>query len=100
MRNHSHDIATLFDTQTHAGSRIGYLHQLLAGAVWTSLPMLPAIRQHTLIVAATAPAAQRGPPSTSAWSQIAGGSAARPLARGPSSPGPAAGAATDATRCA
>lgn len=49
----SHDIAALFGAQTHAGSAIGYLHQLLAGAVWTSLPLLPAIRQPTLIVAGT-----------------------------------------------
>ena len=34
-----------------AGSRVGYLHQLLAGAVWTSLFALPLIRQRTLIVA-------------------------------------------------
>ncbi len=30
-----------------------YLHQLLAGAVWTSLFALPAVRQETLIVAGT-----------------------------------------------
>ena len=52
-RHHGDDIAALFEMQTHAGSGIGYLHQLLAGAVWTSLPMLPTIRQHTLIVAGT-----------------------------------------------
>ena len=34
-----------------AGSRVGYLHQLLAGAVWTSLFALPLVRQQTLIVA-------------------------------------------------
>jgi pimeloyl-ACP methyl ester carboxylesterase len=32
-------------------SRIGYLHQLFAGAGWTSLPWLPFIRQRTLILA-------------------------------------------------
>jgi pimeloyl-ACP methyl ester carboxylesterase len=37
----------------HAGSKMGYLHQLLAGAVWTSLFALPAVRQQTLIVAGT-----------------------------------------------
>jgi pimeloyl-ACP methyl ester carboxylesterase len=37
----------------HAGSKIGYLHQLLAGSVWTSLFELPAVRQETLIVAGT-----------------------------------------------
>jgi pimeloyl-ACP methyl ester carboxylesterase len=35
------------------GSKTGYLHQLLAGLVWTSLFALPAIRQPTLIVAGT-----------------------------------------------
>jgi pimeloyl-ACP methyl ester carboxylesterase len=34
-----------------AGSRVGYLHQLLAGAGWTSVFMLPLVRQPTLIVA-------------------------------------------------
>lgn len=32
-------------------SRTGYLHQLLAGAGWTSLPWLPLIRQRTLLLA-------------------------------------------------
>lgn len=31
----------------------GYLHQMLAGALWTSLFTLPAVRQQTLIVAGT-----------------------------------------------
>ena len=39
--------------QLHARSKTGYLHQLLAGAVWTSLFALPAVRQETLIVAGT-----------------------------------------------
>jgi pimeloyl-ACP methyl ester carboxylesterase len=30
---------------------VGYLHQLLAGAVWTSLFALPLVRQRTLIMA-------------------------------------------------
>jgi poly(3-hydroxyalkanoate) depolymerase len=46
-------VQKLFDRQLMAGSRIGYLHQLLAGAVWTSLFALPLIRQDTLIVAGT-----------------------------------------------
>ncbi|MFC9833815.1 alpha/beta fold hydrolase [Rhodococcus sp. NPDC127530] len=46
-------VARAFRKQKQAGSRIGYLHQLLAGAVWTSLPILPLIRQPTLIVAGT-----------------------------------------------
>ena len=41
----------LFDRQLMAGSRVGYLHQLLAGAVWTSVFALPLVRQRTLIVA-------------------------------------------------
>ena len=44
-------IKQLFDRQLMAGSRVGYLHQLLAGAVWTSLFALPLIRQRTLIIA-------------------------------------------------
>ena len=36
-----------------AGSRVGYVHQLLAGSVWTSLFALPLIRQRTLIIAGT-----------------------------------------------
>lgn len=39
--------------QLRAGSPRGYLYQLLAGSVWTSLFALPAIRQPTLIVAGT-----------------------------------------------
>ncbi len=44
-------IKQLFDRQLLAGSRVGYLHQLLAGAVWTSLFALPLVRQRTLIIA-------------------------------------------------
>lgn len=53
VRAHGDDVARLFFKQLHAGSRIGYLHQLLAGSVWTSLFALPAVRQQTLIVAGT-----------------------------------------------
>jgi len=53
VRQHDRDVAQLFLRQLHAGSRIGYLHQLLAGSVWTSLPALPLIRQETLIIAGT-----------------------------------------------
>jgi poly(3-hydroxyalkanoate) depolymerase len=53
VREHGEDVAELFLQQLHAGSKVGYLHQLLAGAVWTSLHALPAIRQETLIVAGT-----------------------------------------------
>jgi poly(3-hydroxyalkanoate) depolymerase len=53
VRAHGDDVAQLFVRQLHAGSRIGYVHQLLAGSVWTSLFALPAVRQQTLIVAGT-----------------------------------------------
>jgi poly(3-hydroxyalkanoate) depolymerase len=46
-------VEKLFERQLLAGSRVGYLHQLLAGAVWTSLFALPLIRQETLILAGT-----------------------------------------------
>ncbi|MDT5363201.1 MAG: hypothetical protein QOC69_4963 [Mycobacterium sp.] len=51
VRDDPSTIKRLFDRQLMAGSRVGYLHQLLAGAVWTSLFALPLIRQQTLIVA-------------------------------------------------
>ncbi|MFE5706138.1 alpha/beta fold hydrolase [Rhodococcus koreensis] len=47
------DITQIVGHQLAAGSRRGYLYQLLAGAVWSSLPALPAIRQPTLIIAGT-----------------------------------------------
>ncbi|WP_374022598.1 alpha/beta fold hydrolase [Mycobacterium sp. HNNTM2301] len=53
VRAHGEDVARLFVRQLHAGSKVGYLHQLLAGSVWTSLFALPAVRQQTLIVAGT-----------------------------------------------
>jgi poly(3-hydroxyalkanoate) depolymerase len=53
VRTRGDDVARLFAQQLHAGSKIGYLHQLLAGSVWTSLLGLPAVRQDTLIVAGT-----------------------------------------------
>ncbi len=53
VRNSGDDIAQLFMQQLHAGSRIGYVYQLLAGSVWTSIFALPAVRQQTLIVAGT-----------------------------------------------
>jgi hypothetical protein len=52
-REHGFDVGKLFHRQLHAGSRMGYLHQLLAGSVWTSLFALPAIRQPALVVAGT-----------------------------------------------
>ena len=44
-------VEKLFDRQLMAGSRTGYVHQLLAGMVWTSIFALPLVRQETLIVA-------------------------------------------------
>ena len=53
VREHGQDVAELLIRQLHAGSKKGYLHQLMAGSVWTSLFALPAIRQRTLIIAGT-----------------------------------------------
>lgn len=53
VREHGHDVGELFVRQLHAGSLRGYLHQLLAGSMWTSIFALPAIRQRTLIIAGT-----------------------------------------------
>lgn len=50
VRESGQDVAELFVKQMHAGSKMGYLHQLLAGSVWTSIFALPAIRQKTLLV--------------------------------------------------
>jgi poly(3-hydroxyalkanoate) depolymerase len=46
-------VKRLFDRQLMACSPVGYLHQLLAASVWSSLFALPLIRQPTLIVAGT-----------------------------------------------
>jgi len=43
-------LALMGDNLRPASSR-GYVHQLLAGAGWVSLPWLPLIRQQTLIIA-------------------------------------------------
>jgi len=51
VRTDASMVKRLFDRQLMAGSRVGYLHQLLAGAVWTSLFALPLVRQRTLIIA-------------------------------------------------
>jgi len=51
VRDRGDEVFSLMSRQLHAGSKIGYLHQLLAGSVWTSIHALPAIRQRTLIVA-------------------------------------------------
>jgi poly(3-hydroxyalkanoate) depolymerase len=44
-------VLRLLGDDMRPASRIGYLHQLLAGAGWTSLPWLPLIRQQTLLLA-------------------------------------------------
>jgi poly(3-hydroxyalkanoate) depolymerase len=41
----------LLHEHTRVGPRRGYLYQLAAGAGWTSLPLLPFIRQPTLLLA-------------------------------------------------
>jgi poly(3-hydroxyalkanoate) depolymerase len=41
----------LLHDRTRVGPRRGYLYQLAAGAGWTSLPLLPWIRQPTLLLA-------------------------------------------------
>jgi poly(3-hydroxyalkanoate) depolymerase len=51
VRNDPSVVEKLFDRQLMAGSRVGYLHQLLAGSLWTSLFALPFIRQETLVMA-------------------------------------------------
>ncbi len=51
IRDDTSIVKRLFGRQLMAGSRVGYIHQLLAGAAWTSLFALPLIRQRTLIIA-------------------------------------------------
>jgi poly(3-hydroxyalkanoate) depolymerase len=51
VRDDPSKVKRLFDRQLMAGSWVGYLHQLLAGAVWTSVFALPMVRQRTLILA-------------------------------------------------
>lgn len=53
VRQHGDDVAKLFVRQLHAGSKMGYLHQLMAGSMWTSLFALRAVRQEALVVAGT-----------------------------------------------
>jgi poly(3-hydroxyalkanoate) depolymerase len=53
VRTDASFVKWLFARQLMAGSRVGYLHQLLAGSVWTSLFALPLVRQNTLIIAGT-----------------------------------------------
>jgi len=47
---HLDELRAAIDRQRVGGSRLGYLYQLAAGAVWTSLPFLWLIRQPTLVM--------------------------------------------------
>jgi poly(3-hydroxyalkanoate) depolymerase len=51
VRNNPSIVKELFDRQLMTGSPLGYLHQLLAGALWTRIFALAFIRQETLIIA-------------------------------------------------
>jgi poly(3-hydroxyalkanoate) depolymerase len=50
-RLHPERVLTLMGETMRPASRRGYVHQLLAGVGWVSLPWLPFIRQPTLILA-------------------------------------------------
>jgi poly(3-hydroxyalkanoate) depolymerase len=50
-RTHPDRVLRLMGDDMRPASPIGYVHQLLAGAGWTSLPWLPFVRQQTLILA-------------------------------------------------
>lgn len=49
-RTNPGQVRTVLGDPTRVGSRRGYLHQLMAGAFWTSLPFLPLVRAPTLIL--------------------------------------------------
>jgi poly(3-hydroxyalkanoate) depolymerase len=51
VRNDPSVVKALFDRQLMTGTPMGYLYQLLAGSVWTSIFALPFVRQETLIIA-------------------------------------------------
>jgi poly(3-hydroxyalkanoate) depolymerase len=51
LRAHPDLVERLLPTHPHQGSVRGYLYQLAASAGWTSLAMLPRIRQRTLVLA-------------------------------------------------
>jgi poly(3-hydroxyalkanoate) depolymerase len=53
LRAHPDLVERLLPAQPHQGSVRGYLYQLAASAGWTSLAMLPRIRQPTLVLAGT-----------------------------------------------
>jgi poly(3-hydroxyalkanoate) depolymerase len=51
LRDHPERARELLHGLGRVGPRRGYYYQLLAGAGWTSLPLLPLLRQPTLILA-------------------------------------------------
>jgi poly(3-hydroxyalkanoate) depolymerase len=50
MRQHPEEAARALHSHTRLGPRRGYYYQLLAGAGWSSLPLLPLLRQPTLVI--------------------------------------------------
>ncbi len=51
LRDQPHRVKELLHATARVGPRRGYYYQLLAGIGWTSLPLLPFLRQPTLVVA-------------------------------------------------
>lgn len=51
MRTHPERARTLLHAHSRVGPQRGYFYQLGAGAYWTSLPLLPVLRQPTLVLA-------------------------------------------------
>ena len=51
LRDHPDRVKELLHATARVGPRRGYYYQLLAGAGWTSLPLLPFLRQPTLLMA-------------------------------------------------
>jgi poly(3-hydroxyalkanoate) depolymerase len=49
-RSQPEHISELMNAENRVGPALGYVYQLAAGALWTSLPFLPLIRQPTLIM--------------------------------------------------
>jgi poly(3-hydroxyalkanoate) depolymerase len=50
MRQHPDEAARVLHSSSRLGPRRGYYYQLAAGAGWSSLPLLPLIRQPTLVI--------------------------------------------------
>ena len=51
LRDHPGRVKELLHATARVGPRRGYYYQLLAGVGWTSVPMLPFLRQPTLVMA-------------------------------------------------